>query len=275
MPTNVRDVSGPEFADQVVERSRQVPVVVDFWAAWCGPCRVLGPILERAAAEALGAWELVKVDVDQNQALASEYGVQGIPTVVGFRQGRAVARFTGALPEPSVRQWLRDLAPTRADELAAAARAALEAGDRDAARSGFEAARELDPTHVEAGVGLARILLDDGEFEAAAAILDELPDRVSPDLRARLRLSNGAGDVADLEAAVADRPGDWEAGLALGRAYAAAGSYPEALERLQEVVESRSDGSEEARLAMLDLFDLLGETSLVSEYRRRLASALF
>src|SRR5690606_4784677 len=111
MPAPIRDVSMSDFAQMVLARSHEVPVVVDFWATWCGPCRVLSPILEKLANEANGDWELVKVDVDQNQALALQFGIQGIPTVIGFRDGDPVARFTGALPEESVRQWLRGLVP--------------------------------------------------------------------------------------------------------------------------------------------------------------------
>jgi len=127
--TYVRDVDAAAFQRDVVERSKEVPVVVDFWAAWCGPCKILGPILERLAGEHNGGFELAKVDVDSNQTLAGQFGVQGIPTVVGFRDGRPVSRFTGALPEHNVRQWLGGIIPSEADLLVAMAGDRLDEGD--------------------------------------------------------------------------------------------------------------------------------------------------
>lgn len=272
----VTDVSTAEFADRVLVRSGDVPVVVDFWAAWCGPCRVLGPILERAAAEAEEEWELVKVDVDQNQQLAAEFGVQGIPTVIGFRDGRPVARFTGALPEPQVRQWLRELVPSAADRLATAGADALERGDAEAAEAAFRKALESDRSHLDAGTGLARILVERGDAGEAIDVLAALPENETVrGLRAQAELRSSGLDVADLEAKLADDPGNLQARLDLGKALAAEGRYRPALEHLIEVVGSRSEFTEPARLAMLDLFVVVPDADLVAEYRRRLASTLF
>lgn len=276
MSTHVRDVSSDEFPAEVLERSKEVPVVVDFWAAWCGPCKVLGPILERAATEAAGSWELVKVDVDQNQQLASHHGVQGIPTVIGFRDGEPVARFTGAQPEPSVRQWLRELVPSRADELAEAGMAALNAGEVEQAEAAFRAALELESSHHQAGIGLAGMVLDREDADEALQILAVLPE--SGDVRglkARARILEGGLDVAALRERVASDPADWQARLDLGRALAADGAYLEALDHLQQVIEESSDLVDEARLTMLDLFDVIADPELVSHFRRRLANALF
>lgn len=272
----VTDVSTSEFADKVLLRSGEVPVVVDFWAAWCGPCRVLGPILERAAAEADGEWELVKVDVDQNQQLAGEFGVQGIPTVIGFRDGRPAARFTGALPEAQVRQWLRELVPSRADKLAAGAVSALDTGDVAAAESGFREALSADPAHLEAGTGLAGLLLDRGEAEEAGAVLSALPDTETVrGLKTRARLMESRLDVGVLREKVEQDPENWQAHLDLGRALAAEGSYAEAFDHLQQVVEGDPELTDQARTTMVDLFSLVDDPALVSHYRRRLASALF
>lgn len=273
---SVIDVSTNEFADKVLLRSGEVPVVVDFWAAWCGPCRVLGPILERAASEAGGEWELVKVDVDQNQQLAGEFGVQGIPTVIGFRDGRPVSRFTGALPEPQVRQWLRELVPTAADRHVEAGKRALEAGETEAAESAFRQALESDRSHLEAGTALARILVGRGDAGEAIEVLAALPENETVrGLRSQAELQSSGLDVADLEAKLADDPRNTQARLDLGRALAAEGDYRSALEHLLEVVESRSEFSEPARVATLDLFAVIPDPDLVAEYRRRLASALF
>lgn len=273
---SVIDVSTTEFADKVLLRSGEVPVVVDFWAAWCGPCRVLGPILERAAAEAGGEWDLVKVDVDQNQQLAGEFGVQGIPTVIGFRDGRPVSRFTGALPEPQVRQWLRELVPTAADRHAEAGQRALEAGETEAAETAFRQALESDRSHLEAGTGLARILVGRGDAGEAIEILAALPENETVrGLRTQAELQSIDLDVAELEAKLADDPGNTRARLDLGRALAAEGDYRPALEHLLEVVGSRSELSEPARVATVDLFAVIPDPDLVAEYRRRLASALF
>lgn len=277
MTAEVRDVSTAEFADAVVTRSYQVPVVVDFWAAWCGPCKVLGPILERAAAEAGGEWELVKIDVDQNQQTAMEFGVQGIPTVVGFRDGQPVARFTGALPEDSVRRWLRDLIPSEFDRLAAEGTTALQRGETSEAESRFRSALEGEPDHLKAGVGLATVLLEAGEATEALEMLERLPatEEVRR-LQASARTHTGAGDLEALQARMAQVPDDMEARLELGRALAAAGRNRDALERLLEVVAARADGtSERARLAILDLFETIDDEALVAEYRKRLANSLF
>ena len=276
MSTHVRDVSSAEFPVEVLERSKEVPVVVDFWAAWCGPCKVLGPILERAAAEADGSWELVKVDVDQNQQLASHHGVQGIPTVVGFRDGEPVTRFTGAQPEPSVRQWLRELVPSKADELAETGVAALEAGEVERAEAAFRAALELESSHLQAGVRLAGVVLDRGEGAEALQILAPFPEGGDVrGLKARARILEGGLDVDALRDRVATDPADWQARLDLGRALAAGGAYPEALDHLQQVIEESPDLVDEARLTMLDLFDVIADPELVSHFRRRLANALF
>ncbi len=276
MTTHVRDVSAAEFADAVVARSRQVPVVVDFWAAWCGPCRVLGPTLERLAAEADGAWELVKIDVDANQQLAAQFGVQGIPTVIGFRNGEPVSRFTGAIPETAIKQWLDQLVPSEADLTAERGRLLAEAGDVAGAEAAFRSVLADHPRHQTAGVGLAELLIERGDSAEAVEILNHLsPTDEVRKLMARARLEGADGDL-DALAKAAEDESDLQAGLKYGRALAAAGRHREALEVLLRVVAARGgDVSDEARQAILDLFEVLGDDPLVGEYRRKLANALF
>ncbi len=275
MSTYVTDVDATDFATAVVERSREVPVVVDFWAAWCGPCKVLGPTLERLADESGGSWVLAKVDVDRNQQLAGQFGVQGIPTVVAFRDGRPVSRFTGALPEAQVRAFLDELVPSELDLAAEQGSLSLEAGDAAAAEAAFRSVLDRDPAHEAAGLGLADLLLERGDRDEAIEVLGRLPQteavkRVS----AAARLAP-AGDVAALEAeAASGRP---EPVLALALALAGRGDHRRALELLVDLVGRREpEISDRARLAALDVFEVLGPDHPVTlEYRRRLASALF
>ena len=273
---HVTDVSTAEFATQVVERSHHVPVVVDFWAEWCGPCKVLGPVLERLADEGGGAWELAKVDVDQNQQLAQQFGVQGIPSVVAFKDGAPVAQFTGALPEAQVRDFVGQLVPSALDLTALAAEQALEAGEDDAAEQGFRSVLAEDASHEAAGLGLAGMLLEREERDAALEVLSRLPksDAVKQ-LEAYARLSDTSHlDLDQLKEAASS--GESTDLVAYARGLSASATYPEALDALIEVVARKDDHSDEARLIAIDLFELLGpDHPVTAEYRRRLASALF
>ncbi|MDH4117300.1 MAG: thioredoxin [Acidimicrobiia bacterium] len=272
---SVTDVTTAEFATSVLQRSHQVPVVVDFWAEWCGPCKVLGPVLERLAAEANGSWELAKVDVDQNQQLAMQFGVQGIPTVIAFKDGEAVNRFTGALPEAQVREFVNGVVPSDLDIAAERAHIALEEGDEALAEQTWRAVLERDPAHEIAGTGLAALLLERGLSSEAIEVLERLaPTEGVRQLMAASRLTGG-GDLAALERDAADgTPGSL---LAFGKGLAAAGAYERGFDTLLEVVSMREpELSDQARLVMLDLFELLGpDHPLTAAYRRRLASALF
>jgi putative thioredoxin len=250
----IRDVGEADFERLVIERSRQVPVVVDFWAEWCAPCRALGPTLERAVQERKGAVELAKVDVDSNGGLAARYGVQGIPAVKAFRDGEVAGEFTGALPAPDVERFLDGLAPSEADQLAE--RAAAE-GDEQ----GLRDALARDPRQAGAAVSLARLLLRRGD--AAQEALEVLEPVVGTDFiaaglaaRARLELSDRAPHAA-FEA--------WDGG-----------DHERTLALLQEEVPAAdSDLREELRKVMVAIFTELGpQSSLASEHRRRLAAAL-
>ncbi len=275
MSPHVTDVSTADFASAVMQRSFDVPVVVDFWAEWCGPCKVLGPTLERLAAEGGGSWELAKLDVDANQELAMQFGVQGIPTVIAFRDGEPIAQFTGALPEDQLREFLESLAPSELDVAAEGAYLALDEGDEALAEQVWLAVLEQDPAHELAGTGLAGLMLERGDQQGALALLAQLaPTEAVRQLQAAARLST-VGDLSVLESAAAD--GSPEATVEYGKALAATGDYETALEKLIEVVALRDpDHSDPARLVVLDLFELLGpDHPFTSTYRRRLANALF
>ncbi|GIW44148.1 MAG: co-chaperone YbbN [Candidatus Binatia bacterium] len=278
----VIEVDEASFEKEVIERSRSVPVVVDFWAPWCGPCRTLGPLLERLAAEHRGQFVLAKVNVDLNPLLAQAFRVQSIPMVVAVRDGQLVSQFVGALPEAAVREFLARLLPSDAERLAAQGLARLAAGKVGEAEKLFRQALEQDPRCAAAQVGLARVLLQQGEKDRAREILEGVEPgayRSEADrLLAELRLREGTqGDEASLRERLAQNPGDLEARLQLGQLLAAQGRYEEALEQLLEVVRrDRNFRDQAARKAMVDIFHVLGSgNELVEHYRSELAKILF
>jgi putative thioredoxin len=275
----VKNVTETDFDEEVVDRSRSVPVVVDFWAPWCGPCRTLGPLLERLAAEHQGMFELAKINVDENPGIAADFGIRGIPAVKAFRHGEIVDEFVGALPEAALRQFLRRVLPSEADLLAEQARAS---GDGSSAESLYRRALEIDPNHPASRLGLGRLLAGTDPAAALAELERVLPataERVEADrLAARLRLvgRNGTGE-AELRARLEAEPGNVGARLALARSLAAGERYEEALGHLLEAVKrDRTYDDEAARKSMLDIFNVLGVRHPVAErYRAELARVLF
>jgi putative thioredoxin len=250
----ISEVSEQEFEARVIERSKQVPVVVDFWAEWCGPCRTLGPALEDAVRKRGGEVELAKLDTDANPGVSRAYGIQSIPAVKAFKDGEVVAEFIGAVPPAQIEAFLNQVVPSKADRL-------VEAGDEESLRQ----ALRLDPRHAPAAVGLARILLARGETEEALEAVRPFPhDFVADGLAARAELTGSVnGDGADrLRSAFSA----WDDG------------EPErALEELQAIVseEADPDRKDQLRRVMVAIFTELGaDHPLAREHRRRLAAAL-
>jgi putative thioredoxin len=252
-----KNVSEQDFVTEVIERSYERPVVVDFWAAWCAPCRSLGPVLERIADQHAGEVDLVKVDVDANQQVAAAFGIQGIPAVKAFRNGGVVNEFVGALPEPAVGRFFESILPSEADRLAAQGDAASDPAEAERA---YRAALDADRGNRAGILGLADILASRDEFAEARSLLDRVPEDADVRrLRARIDLAEAAGNApASDPIARATADGDWEP----------------VLRRLMDEV--RNGDRDRAREQMVDIFEVLGpEHPLTAKYRSELASALF
>lgn len=262
-PTVV-DVTDASFEQMVIEESKSRPVVVDLWAEWCGPCKSLGPILEKVAGERGGQFLLAKLDVDTNPATAQAFGVQSIPTVVAFKAGQPVNGFVGAYPEQAVNEFVDSVLPTDAEVEIEEARAEELAGDVDGAEQAYREALAEDADNRDARVGLARILVQrDLVDEARELIAPVLPDPAAERIASAIRVRAWADD-----ASTDGRADD----LAEAKRLASAEQWEAALAKMLSLVRERTD----AREAMIDVFNVLSDDDpLVLEYRRKLASALF
>lgn len=267
----VIEVDESNFEQEVIARSNDVPVVIDFWAPWCGPCRALGPALERLASEAKGEWVLAKVNVDENQRLGSMFRVQSIPAVKAVHKGKVVDEFVGALPESQVRTWLKRFLPQQENSLLEAAKA-LEARDPQEAAARYRLLLGDEPQNAEALFNLGRLLLLQGEAEGLET-LRQVPLGTPFYSRAQAMLP-----LADLIAA-ADQPAEGESAERYRQAasLARSGAYSGAMSELLAIVaRDRAFHDDGARKALLALFAALGdEDQLVPAYRRQLANALF
>jgi putative thioredoxin len=276
----VLDVTDATFATAVIEQSKTTPVVVDFWAPWCGPCRMLGPIIEKVAQEFAGQIPLAKLNVDENPQTAMQYRVQGIPAVKAFRDGKVVNEFTGVMPEPRVRQFFQSLTPSPTDLALQRAAAAMRIGDLRTAEAAYRQVLETQRDHPQAVVGLAELLVHRGDFAEADTLLKVLPaDRRAKALRHRISLKQYAERHAgeDLRGEAQANPRDPRARYRWGVMLAAQEDYIDALDELLASVQAdRSFEDGAARKAMLAIFDILGlDSAITREYQRKLENVLF
>ena len=283
----IKDGTDASFMADVIEASRQTPVIVDFWATWCGPCRQLGPALERVVTAAKGAVKLVKIDIDKNPAFAGQLRVQSIPAVFAFVDGRPVDGFMGAVPESQLKTFVERLAKAGGaddglEQVLAMARESLELGDLGGAAQAYAQVLQHDPENVKALGGLARVYLAGDEPERAREIVEMAPaDAKDPDLdsvRAALALAADApADVRGFQDRLATDPNDLEARFELAKALAAHGRLEDAVDNLLTIIEADREWNDQAaRKQLLTVFEAAGQMSdLAKQGRRRLSAILF
>jgi putative thioredoxin len=292
----VKNGDTKSFMADVIEASQKVPVIVDFWAPWCGPCKQLGPALEKAVNEAKGAVLMVKIDIDKNQQLAAQMRIQSIPAVYAFYQGQPVDGFVGALPDSQVKTFVKKLAglaggaaesgPSPIEEALEQAEASLEEGDAGAAGAILNQVLSHEPGNLRAISGLTQALIAGGDIKGARAAFDRAPadkhgDAALAKAKAALELAEQAagasGKLGEFEAALAQNPNDHQARFDRAMALYASGDQEKAVEELLEIVGRKRDWNEEgARKQLVKFFEALGPTHpLTLSGRRRLSSILF
>ena len=290
----IKDGSTESFMADVIEASAQAAVIVDFWAPWCGPCKQLGPALEKAVAAANGAVRLVKINVDENQELAAQMRIQSIPAVYAFKDGRPVDGFVGALPEGQVKQFVQKLASLGTGTAAASpvadalalAKSAQQAGDTARAANIWSQVLQMEPANLEALAGLARFAVAKKDFAKAKEMLARVPADQAAQAeitaaKAALELAEAgakaAGATAELEARLAHNPKDHQARLDLAGALFASGNREQAIDQLLESIRlDRAWNEEAARKQLLKLFEAVGLADpLTVAARRRLSAILF
>ncbi|HEX3367291.1 co-chaperone YbbN [Phenylobacterium sp.] len=285
----IKNATDASFAADVLDASRDAPVIVDFWATWCGPCRQLGPALEKAVTAAKGAVKLVKVDIDKNPAYAGQLRVQSIPAVFAFVDGQPVDGFMGAVPDSQVKAFVDKLAklkgsggPSPIDDLLTLAKESLELGDMGGAAQAYAEVLQADPQNAKALGGLAKVYLTSGDVERAGEIVEMAgPDAKDPDLdsvRAALALAAEApSETTPFEKRLAANPDDHEARFELAKALAGSHRLEAAADELLTIIEKdRAWNDDAARKQLLIVFEAAGQMSEISRNgRRRLSAILF
>ncbi|AMJ61997.1 thioredoxin [Bosea sp. PAMC 26642] len=288
-PALIKDTTTQSFREDVIAESMNQPVLVDFWAPWCGPCKQLTPIIEKVVKEAKGKVRLVKMNIDEHPQISGQLGIQSIPAVIAFKQGQPIDGFMGAQPESQIKAFIEKLVgpmgPGETEELVAAAQAAAEAGDAAGASELYAGVLELEPENLAAIAGLARLHLDMGDLDGAKGILTMAPEAKAADpaiaaMRAAIELAEQAaalGDTAELEAKVAADPKDHQARFDLALALNGRDRREEAVDHLVAIIRAdRKWNDDGARKQLLQFFEAWGpmdEHSMAG--RRKLSTLLF
>jgi putative thioredoxin len=272
---NIIDANELDFEYEVITYSNQMPVIVDFWAEWCGPCKVLGPILEQLTAEGQGSFRLAKVNVDENPNLALRFGVRSIPTVKAFRDGQVVSEFMGAQPESRIREFIKALAPSKTDLILEKAQSQLDSGDWSEAEVNFREFLSNTPDYPPALLGLARSSLLQGQLEETKLIIENFP--ASKEYNSAMILQPLINSVIRIQGSSHYSDDPLEAAYQNALRLFLLGNYPAMMDGILDVLrQDKHYKDEEARYVLLGLFEALGDNyPLTRQYRNELASVLF